>query len=349
MTRKFFLEPKIMADSISEANRPLGVLVVEDDREIRDMVTMMVKSMGYTVVTAVNGKDAFVRLRGQSVDIVLLDLMMPEMDGFEFCQRVREDPTLRDLHIIITSARDALEDKVRGLELGAADYLTKPFSLTELQARIRVGERIVRYQKMLQAQGILLEQLALKDDLTGLANRRRFEERAREELLRAGRYQHPLSVLLTDLDHFKAINDTYGHSHGDIVLKEVGQTFAHHCRASDLCARYGGEEFAILLPETQLTEGKLVAERLCTAVRNLTFPQATKEIHVTASFGIACFDTAHPQSLEELMEQADQALYAAKHNGRDQVEVYSGPGRSSVPPPLMPGKVPDPHPGGADV
>ena len=152
MAQEFFLEPEIMVDSILEANLPLGVLVVEDDREIRDMVAMMVKSMGYTVVTAVNGKDAFARLREHAVDIVLLDLMMPEMDGFEFCQRVREDPSLHDLHIIITSARDALEDKVRGLELGAADYLTKPFSLTELQARIKVGERIVRYQKTLQAQ-----------------------------------------------------------------------------------------------------------------------------------------------------------------------------------------------------
>lgn len=321
-----------MADSALGANSPLGVLVVEDDREIRDMVTMMVKSMGYAVVTAVNGKDAFARLREQSVDIVLLDLMMPEMDGFEFCQRVREDASLRDLHIIITSARDALEDKVRGLELGAADYLTKPFSLTELQARIKVGERIVRYQKTLQAQQTQLEHLAREDALTGLANRRRFEERAREELLRAGRYQHALSVLLADLDHFKAINDTYGHSYGDTVLKEVGQAFVHHCRSSDLCARYGGEEFAILLPETQLPEAQLVAERLCTAVRNLTFTQTARAIQVTASFGIACVDTVTPQSLEEIMEQADQALYTAKHNGRNRVEIYAGLGGSSAPP-----------------
>jgi diguanylate cyclase (GGDEF)-like protein len=332
MAQEFFLELEIMVDSTLKTNRPLGVLVVEDDREIRDMVTMMVKSMGYTVVTAVNGKDAFARLRECAVDIVLLDLMMPEMDGFEFCQQVREDTSLHDLHIIITSARDALEDKVRGLELGAADYLTKPFSLTELQARIKVGERIVRYQKTLQAQQTQLEHLAREDALTGLANRRRFEERAREELLRAGRYQHALSVLLADLDHFKAINDTYGHSYGDTVLKGMGQTLARHCRSSDLCARYGGEEFAILLPETQLAEARLVSERLCTAVQNLTFTQAAREVHVTASFGIACVDTTNPQALEVLMEQADQALYAAKHNGRNRVEVYVRPEPSSVPP-----------------
>ncbi len=312
-----------MVDSISEANLPLGVLIVEDDREIRDMVTMMVKSMGYTVVTAVNGKDAFTRLRGQSVDIVLLDLMMPEMDGFEFCQKAREDPTLHDLHIIITSARDALEDKVRGLELGAADYLTKPFSLTELQARIKVGERIVRYQKMLRAQQSLLEDLVRKDELTGLANRRSVEERLREELPRTERYKHALSVLLADIDHFKTVNDTYGHSYGDFVLKEVAQAFARQCRATDLCARYGGEEFVILLPETSLPEARLVAERLCVAVRDLSFTQAGKAVHVTASFGVTSVNTDHPESLDELLEQADQALYAAKRNGRDRVEVYA--------------------------
>lgn len=326
-----------MADSGLEANRPLGVLIVEDDREIRDMVSMMVKSMGYLVVTAVNGKDAFARLHEQVVDIVLLDLMMPEMDGFEFCQRVREDTSLHDLHIIITSARDALEDKVRGLELGAADYLTKPFSLTELQARIKVGERIVRYQKALQAQQTQLEHLAREDALTGLANRRRFEERAQEDLLRAGRYQHPLSVLLADLDHFKTINDTYGHQYGDTVLKEVGQTFVRHCRSSDLCARYGGEEFAILLPETQLAEARLVAERLCAAVQNLMFTQAARRVQVTASFGVACVDIGNPQSLKELMEQADQALYIAKRQGRNRVEVYSGSGGSSAPPSVAAG------------
>jgi diguanylate cyclase (GGDEF)-like protein len=326
------LDNRAMIDSILTTNRPLGVLVVEDDREIREMVTMMVKSMGYMALTAVNGKDALGRLREHPVDIVLLDLMMPEMDGFEFCQKVREDADLRDLHIIITSARDALEDKVRGLELGAADYLTKPFSLTELQARIKVGERIVRYQKALREQQQQLEHLAREDALTGLANRRRFEERAYEELLRAGRYQHPLSVLLADLDHFKTINDTYGHSYGDTVLKEVGQTFFRHCRSSDLCARYGGEEFAILLPETRLEEAQLVAERLCAAVRNLQFSRLSDDIHVTTSFGVTCVDIANPQSLEELLEQADQALYAAKHNGRNRVEVYTRTKRTPVPP-----------------
>jgi len=303
-------------------SRQLRVLIVEDDREIREMVALMVRGMGYAIVTASTGKEALARLREQMADIVLLDLMMPEMDGFEFCRAVQGDATLRDLHIIITSARDTLEDKVKGLELGAADYLTKPFSMTELQARIKVGERIVRYQKTLQEQQSQLEHLAREDVLTGLANRRRFEERAKEECLRAQRYHHPLSILLADLDHFKSINDTYGHAFGDLVLKDIGQTLLRHCRTSDLCARHGGEEFAILLPETELTEAYKVAERLCVAVRSLVFKQSSVTVHVTVSFGAASMDHEQPQTLEELLEQADQALYAAKRSGRDRVEVY---------------------------
>jgi two-component system, cell cycle response regulator len=312
-----------MAQSDPATSRQLRVLIVEDDREIREMVALMVRGMGYAIMTAATGKEALARLREQMADIVLLDLMMPEMDGFEFCRTVQGDQNLRDLHIIITSARDTLEDKVKGLELGAADYLTKPFSMTELQARIKVGERIVRYQKTLQEQQSQLEHLAREDVLTGLANRRRFEERAKEECLRAQRYHHPLSILLADLDHFKSINDTYGHAFGDIVLKDVGQTLLRHCRTSDLCARHGGEEFAILLPETELAEAYKVAERLCAAVRSLVFKQPSGTVNVTVSFGASSMDHDNPQTLEEILEQADQALYAAKRNGRDRVETYT--------------------------
>jgi diguanylate cyclase (GGDEF)-like protein len=312
-----------MAQSDPATSRQLRVLIVEDDREIREMVALMVKGMGYAIMMAATGKEALARLREQMADIVLLDLMMPEMDGFEFCRTVQGDQNLRDLHIIITSARDTLEDKVKGLELGAADYLTKPFSMTELQARIKVGERIVRYQKTLQEQQSQLEHLAREDVLTGLANRRRFEERAKEECLRAQRYHHPLSILLADLDHFKSINDTYGHAFGDIVLKDVGQTLLRHCRTSDLCARHGGEEFAILLPETELAEAYKVAERLCAAVRTLVFKQPSGAVYVTVSFGASSMDHDRPQTLEEILEQADQALYAAKRNGRDRVEAYT--------------------------
>jgi len=302
----------------------LGVLIVEDNNDIREMVSLMVGSMGYRTYTASTGKEGLIQLRAQVPDIVLLDLMMPEMDGFEFCRVIQADPTLPTPHIIITSAKDALEDKVKGLELGAADYLTKPFNLTELKARIKAGERIVRYQKMLKEQQALLEQLAREDKLTGLCNRRHFEERAQEECLRAQRYHHSLSFLLGDLDHFKQINDRYGHAYGDTVLKQVGQTLLLHCRTSDVVARYGGEEFACLLFETDSEDAERVADRLCAAVRELSFTHPSGPFRVTISFGVASLSNQQTQNLAELLEEADKALYSAKHKGRNRVERWTG-------------------------
>ena len=299
------------------AKDPLGILVVEDKQDIREMVALMVKSMGHTVYTAVNGREALEHLQQAPVDIVLLDLMMPEMDGFEFCQAIKANDRLPDLHIIITSAKEALEDKVKGLELGAADYLTKPFSLAELRARIRVGERITRSQKELKEQKVLLERLAREDELTGLYNRRHFEERAVEECNRAQRYKRPLSLLLCDLDHFKQVNDQYGHGAGDSVLRQVGHTIQQCCRTSDLTARLGGEEFTVMLPETGLEEAQQVAERLRTAISVLTFAHPSGQFHITMSIGVA--EVRPTQTLAELLKEADEALYAAKRTGRNRV------------------------------
>jgi diguanylate cyclase (GGDEF)-like protein len=302
------------------AKEPLRVLVVEDHPDSREMIVYMVEEMGYKVYAAATGKEALSLLRERLADIILLDVMMPEMDGFEFCRIVGADPNLHDLHIIITSSKGTLEDRVKGLELGAADYLIKPFSLTELKARIGVGERIVRYQKVLKEQQALLEQIAREDKLTGLHNRRHFEERAQEECIRAIRYQRPLSLLVGDIDYFKQVNDHYGHARGDTVLREVGQTLLKHCRTNDLLARCGGDEFGILLPETPVEEALKMAERLCTAVAELAFTHQTHSFHVTMSFGVTCLVN---HQLPELMDEADRALYSAKHKGRNRVEPFA--------------------------
>ena len=326
---------------------PVEVLVVEDNEDIRYIMVTMLGAMGYKIYTAANGKEGLDLLHQHSaIGIVLLDIMMPEMDGFAFCQMVQVDTALKDLHIIIVSARHTPEDKIKGLDLGAADYLTKPFNPAELRARVAVGERVVRQQRLLKAQRSLLEKMVREDPLTGLASRRFFEERMSEEWARASRYRRPLSLVTGDLDHFKQINDRYGHPLGDRVLASVGELLRCNLRQTDIAGRYGGEEFALLLPETDQEGAHLIAERLRCKVKEITFDHPSGPFSVTISFGVAtaCFPSPSspgpisvylpvdsqvamacfpsPSSPEQLQDWADKALYEAKNAGRNRVELF---------------------------
>jgi diguanylate cyclase (GGDEF)-like protein len=302
---------------------PVAVLVVDDNEDIRFITVTMLKAMGYQVYTAANGKEGLAVLREhRPIGIILLDIMMPEMDGFTFCKTVQADPGLEDIHIIIVSARGGAKDKIKGLHLGAADYLMKPFNLEELRARVGVGERIVRQQRALKGQRALLEKLVREDPLTGLSSRRFFEERLGEEWARAFRYHHPLSLVIGDLDNFKQINDRYGHPTGDRVLASVGELLRRDLRQSDIAARYGGDEFALLLPETEEEGALLTAERLRVKVKETNFTEAVTPFPVTTSFGIATARFPSPSSHQELQDWADRALYLAKNRGRDRVELF---------------------------
>jgi diguanylate cyclase (GGDEF)-like protein len=297
--------------------------MAEDNRDLRDIVARMVKALGHEVTVASTGKEALHQVHENPPDIVLLDIMMPEMDGFEFCHALQAEEKMREFHIIITSARDALEDKVKGLELGAADYLTKPFSLAELRARLQVGERIVRQQKSSKDQQTHLEHLAREDTLTSLTNRRHFDERLQEEWQRAVRHGHSLALLLCDIDYFKKVNDTYGHTCGDMVLKEVGQTLLHYSRTSDVVARYGGEEFVILLCEANMARAAVAAERLRIAVKALSFSPPSGSFCISMSVGVASLEEGIPENAIQFLAQADEALYTAKDLGRDRVVCYN--------------------------
>jgi diguanylate cyclase (GGDEF)-like protein len=302
---------------------PVGVLVVDDNEDIRYITVTMLRAMGHQVYIAANGKEGLAVLREHAeIGVILLDIMMPEMDGFAFCQAVQADPSLKDLHIIIVSARGGPEDKIKGLHLGAADYLSKPFNLEELRARVAVGERIVRQQRTLKGQRTQLEKLVREDLLTGLSSRRFFEERLGEEWARASRYHHPLSLLIGDLDRFKQINDRYGHPFGDRVLASVGELIRNNLRQSDIAARYGGDEFVLLLLETEQEGAQLIAERLRCKTREITFSHSSGPVPVTISFGVASTRFPSPSSPQQLQDWADRALYAAKNGGRDRVELF---------------------------
>ena len=306
--------------SAEEGAGNLSVLVVEHHDHTRELLALALRAMGHRIHCVCSGKEALDVLREARFDLVLLDIMMPEMDGLELCRTLRAQDVLDQLHVIIVSARDTLDDKIQGLTIGAADYLTKPLNLTELKARVGAVERIVRAQKELRRQNDALRKLAREDKLTGLCTRNYFEERAASELLRARRYARPLSLALADLDGFKQVNDCYGHARGDAVLERVGGVLLRQCRVADIAARHGGEEFALLLPETTIAGALKTAERVRRGVRSLEFDAPSGSFRVTISLGVAAAGVGDCWDLARLLERADEALYRAKRNGRDRVE-----------------------------
>ena len=294
---------------------PFTVLVIEDHPDQRELLEILLQRDGYRVITAGNGVEALEKLEKEPAQIILSDIMMPKMDGFELIRRVRSNPDLKNIYLIFITARILERDRVQGLDLGADDYIIKPFSSSELLARVRVGARVVQYQQHLEYQ-------ALRDSLTGLLNRRAFEEKIEEEFERAKRYQHPLSILILDIDDFKMINDTYGHHWGDNVLKRLAEEVRNRTRRSDLPTRYGGEEFVIILPEANLENALQVGNKIRMEVKGVTFGTTARPFSVTVSIGISSISKKEYSNWHQMLQDADQALYLAKNNGKDRVEVF---------------------------
>lgn len=303
---------------------PVEVLVVEDDTDARLVIASTVERAGYQVAAVATGEEGLERLRDNpAIGVALVDLVMPGMDGFAFCQALQGSPRLGDLHIIIVSGRDNPDDKTQGLTMGAADYLTKPFHGPELRARVAVGERIIRERRRLKAQRSVLQRMVREDSLTGLCNRRYFKERLAEEWARACRYHRPLSLIMGDLDHFKQINDLYGHCQGDRVLAGVGRLLRCELRETDVAARYGGEEFVLLLPETGEEGALKIVERLRRKIKEMVFPHPSGSVSVLMSFGVVTLRLSSARFPETMLDEADQALYAAKRGGRDRVVSFA--------------------------
>jgi diguanylate cyclase (GGDEF)-like protein len=301
--------------STQSENSPLTVLVIEDHPDQRDLLGIVLQREGYRVVTAGNGVEALEKLETENIQIALSDIMMPKMDGFELIKRIRSNPALKSIYLILITARIQEGDRVRGLDLGADDYITKPFSFSELLARVRVGSRVVQYQQHLEYQTQV-------DSLTGLFNRRAFEKKIQDEFERSKRYHNPLSLLILDIDNFKTINDTYGHHGGDAALVKISETFREKTRQSDFPSRYGGEEFVLVLPETDQESALQVAGKIHDAIRTCAFGTTTRPFTLTVSIGVSSTSRRSYTDWREMLEDADKALYLAKNTGKDRVETW---------------------------
>jgi two-component system cell cycle response regulator len=294
---------------------PLTVLVIEDHVDQRELLAVVLQREGYRVITAENGVDALEKLAQVNAQIVLSDIMMPRLDGFELIRKIRSDSALKHIYLILITARIQEGDRVRGLDLGADDYITKPFSFSELLARVRVGSRVVHYQQHLEHQTLI-------DSLTGLFNRRAFEKKIAEEFERAQRYRHPISVLILDIDNFKNINDTYGHHGGDAALVKIAETLRNKTRRSDFPARFGGEEFVLVLPETDHENALQAAAKIHDEIRACTFGLPGKLFALTVSIGLSSTSLEAYSDWKQMLHDADRALYLAKNNGKDRVETH---------------------------
>ncbi len=293
----------------------MRVLIVEDEVVSRRLLEVFLLKLGYEVIPVSSGKEALGVLEGpQAPNLVISDWMMPEMDGLELCQRTREIQTAGYIYFIILTSKMDKKDIIKGLEAGADDYLTKPFDQEELRCRIKIGERIVNLERR------ILE-LANTDSLTEVLNRRAFIERLQIELQRSNRECVPLSLILADIDHFKLVNDQYGHQVGDMVLRKFSEQLSTTIRPYDFVGRYGGEEFLIGLPGVDCQNAGLVAERIRQQVETISFtsPASTDCFFVTASFGVASLRIGSSEFPEPLIARADSVMYKAKHEGRNRV------------------------------
>ena len=275
----------------------------------------------FKILTAKDGLDGFKVMVTTPIDLVVCDLVMEGMDGFKFLGLRRTRAELADIPVIMLTGAGEVAEKVKALEGGAADYLTKPFHDKELVARVRVHLKIRALQAELRDKNLKLEELSNTDGLTKLANRRHFLNVASVELMRSQRYGTPLACVLIDLDHFKSVNDTYGHLVGDRVLISVSEAIRRDLRQHDLGARYGGEELVLLLPHTNAAGAEAVAQRYRRTIEALQISHEDSNVQVTASLGVAAYPDHPVDRLEGLLALADAALYEAKAQGRNRVCV----------------------------
>jgi two-component system, cell cycle response regulator len=306
--------------------RPQRILVVDDHPDNVEIIEARLSTRGYRIESASNGQEALEKVRQNPPQLILLDVMMPLMDGFEVSRQIKRDRSLPYIPIILVTARGETEDKVEGLDAGADDYLTKPINFPELEARVRSMLRIKKLQDELDQKNRELEnanerlrQISVTDGLTGLFNHRHVHELLHEEHERSKRSGDPLAVVMLDLDRFKQLNDTHGHQTGDVILAETAGILKENAREIDMIGRYGGEEFIAILPGADEDAAVQFADRVRVAVEDHSFEAGGKEIRMTVSGGVASANGASLPQPAELIRQADAALYEAKGAGRNRI------------------------------
>ncbi len=308
------------SDSEYQTPEPrLKILAVDDDLSYLRYVKFVLTRAGFDVETAYDGIAAIERIcKGGRVDLLLIDLTMPGIDGIETVSRIKQEPHCSTLYTILLTSSSGSNTRLRALESGFDDYLSKTSPEPEVIAKIRSAARRLEMERRLHLQNEHFQALALTDDLTGIANRRAIF-RAGEDILQAGRI---LSVALFDLDQFKHINDTYGHLAGDRILADVAAAFKLHTRLGDVIGRYGGDEFVLLLPDTDLEEGRQIADRLMSKIRQLAWTILDTPVAVSAQCGVAQSPTAGSTTLPDLLAQCDRLLYGKKNRTRTQADAY---------------------------
>ena len=305
---------------------PARILIVDDHEDNVELLRARLEAWGYATECAVDGEEALAKIEKSPPDLVLLDVMMPKIDGIEVARRVKGNESLPFIPIIMQTALDATENKVEGLNAGADDYITKPIDFAELKARMTSMLRIKRLQEQLEERerqlmevNERLRHMSQTDALTGLDNRRHLEDRLREMFEHAKRLNEPFACVMCDLDRSKSVNDTYGHQAGDVVLRDFAQILRKEVREIDRAGRYGGEEFMLLLPGTVLDSAVVFADRVRKHVESHTFTFDGTSIQRTASFGVSAWPHPRVADCEGLMKAADDALYVAKETGRNRV------------------------------
>ncbi|MCX7972956.1 MAG: diguanylate cyclase [Candidatus Aminicenantes bacterium] len=295
------------------ADKPIGILIAEDDRISARILDHHVKKWGFETRLAFDGLEAWNLLTTEALEMALLDWVMPGINGLELCRRLRQKNELKEFeytYIILLTAKDERQDLIEGLNAGADDYVTKPFDLFELKARLNAGRRIVELYRLLKKQATI-------DSLTGLLNRRRILEEAEKEYHRAKRENRPVGLLLIDIDDFKKVNDSFGHLAGDALLTEVATRLKKRVRNYDQIGRYGGDEILAVFPGCETYELKRIADRLCLAVKEKPVYFDQHELIVSISAGGLSFNHLSSLSLRELIALCDRALYQAKKRGRN--------------------------------